>query len=253
MRGTSICTTLITTLAILHAAAGTAAEVRVLSIPFKGPLDQIAPEFERSTGHKLTIKYAPSAPLLNQIAAGEPFDLILIFPNLVDSLIGQGKVAAGTRVDIARVGLGLAIKKGAPKPDIGSSDALKNMLLKAQSIAYAAQGPSGIHLIRVLERLGIAAEIKPKLRPMEGGSLVAGPVARGEAEIGIVSVSFILAEPGVELAGILPGELQDYVYFSSGIGSAAREVNAAKELVHFFSQPTATTVLRSHAFEPIRQ
>jgi molybdate transport system substrate-binding protein len=253
MRAASFCAAVISTFAVLHSADSIAAEVRVLSIPFKGPLDQIGPEFERSTGHKLTIKYAPSAALLNQVVAGEPFDLILIFPNLVDTLIGQGKVAAGTRVDIARVGLGLAIKKGAPRPDIGSLDALKSTLLKTQSIAYAAQGPSGIHLLRILERLGIAAEIKPKLRPMDGGSLVAGHVARGEAEIGIVSIPLILAEPGVELAGILPSELQDYVYFSSGIGSAAREVNAAKELVHFFSQPAATAMLRSHAFEPIRQ
>jgi molybdate transport system substrate-binding protein len=253
MRGTSFCAAFVAALAMLQAADGIAAEVRVLSIPFKEPMDQIGPEFERATGHKLVIKYAPSASLLNQVAAGEPFDLILIFPNLVDSLIGQGKVAAGTRVDIARAGLGLAVRKGAPKPDVGSVDALKGTLLKAQSIAYAAQGPSGVHLIGVLERLGIATEIKPKLRPMEAGSLVVGPVARGEAEIGIVSVPFILAEPGAELAGLLPSELQSYVSYSSGIGSAARDAGAAKALVHFFSQPGAMTVLRSRGLEPIRQ
>lgn len=253
MLRTSLCAALVGALALTHATDGMAADVRVLSIPFKGPLDQIGPEFERATGHKLTVKFAPSAPLLSQVDAGEPFDLILIFPVTVDTLIAQGKVAAGTRTDIARAALGLAVRKGSPKPDIGSVDAFKIALLKASSIAYAARGPSGLHLIAVLERLGIAAEIKPKLKPMEGGSLVPGPVAKGEAEIGIVSVPFILADPGVELAGLLPADVQDYVYYSSGIGSAAREADAATALVRFLSQPAAMTVLRAHGLEPVRQ
>jgi molybdate transport system substrate-binding protein len=235
-----------------HAAQSVGAEIRILSLPFKGPLDQIGPEFERATGHKIVVKYAPSSPLLSQVAAGEPFDLIVMFPNIVDRLIGDAKVVAGTRTDIARAGLGVVVRKGASKPDIGSAEALKSTLLRSRSIAYAAQGPSGIHLMRVLEGLGIAAEINPKLRGVEAGSLVPGLVARGEAEIGVVSAPFILAEPGAELAGLLPSELQDYVYYSSGVGAAARESDAANALVRFFSEPSAATILRSHGFEPLR-
>ena len=230
-----------------------ASEIKVLSIPLKGPLDNIGSQFERATGHKLMVKYAPSVPLLKQVDAGEPFDVILIFPNLVDELIKQGKVAPSTRVDIAHMGLGLAVKRGAAKPDIRSTDAFKRVLLTSSSISYAAQGPSGVHLVRVLDRLGIAQDVKPKLKPMAAGSLVVGPVARGEVEIGIVAIPFILAEAGAELAGSLPQELQDYVYYSSGIGRAAQDSNVAKAFVSYFRQPRSIEVLRSHGLEPIAQ
>jgi molybdate transport system substrate-binding protein len=151
------------------------------------------------------------------------------------------------------MGLGLAVKRGAAKPDIRSTDAFKRVLLTASSVSYAAQGPSGVHLVSVLDRLGIAQDVKPKLRPMGAGSLVVGPVARGEVEIGIVSIAFILAEPGAELAGLLPQELQDYVHYSSGVGSAAQDANAAKAFVSYFRQPRSIEVLRSHGLEPTAQ
>ncbi|MBI4275113.1 MAG: molybdate ABC transporter substrate-binding protein [Rhizobiales bacterium] len=227
------------------------AEIKVLSIPFKGPLDQIGHQFEQATGHKLAVKYAPAAPLRKQIDAGEHFDVVLIFPSVVDELTKQGKVVADTRVDIARAGLGLAVKKGAVKPDIQSTDAFKRALLASKSISYAAQGPSGAHLLRLLERLGIAQDVTPKLKPMDAGSLVVGPVASGEVEIGIVSIPFILAEPGAELAGPLPHELQNYVHYSSGIGSTAQDRNAAKALIDYFSQAGAIEVLRAHGMEAV--
>lgn len=225
------------------------ADIKVLSIPFKGPLDRIGPQFERTTGHKL--KYAPSAPLQEQIDAGESFDVVLIFSSVVDQLINQGKVAAGTRVDIAHAGLGLAVKKGAAKPDILSADTFRRALLASKSIAYAAQGPSGVHLTSLLERLGIANDIKPKLKPMNAGSLVVGPVARGEVEIGIVSIPFIVAEPGVEMVGPLPRELQDYVHYSSGIGISAQDRNAAKAFISYFARAKSADTLRAHGLEVV--
>ena len=236
--------------AILAPGVVLGAEIKVLSIPLKGPLDQIGLQFEKATGHKLAIKYAPSASLLKQIAAGEPFDVVLIFPETVDELSREGKVAAGSRMDIARAGLGLAIKKGAHRPDIGSIDAFKRTLLASQSIAYAAQGPSGVHLMGLLERLEISQDIKPKLKPQGAGSLVVGPVARGEVEVGIVSIPFILAEPGAELAGPLPLELQNYVHYSSGIGAAAQDGNIARAFVSHLRQAQATEVLQAHGLEP---
>jgi len=235
--------------ALALAATAQAAEINVLSIPFKGPLEQIGSQFERETGHKLVAKYAPSGPLRKQIDAGEPFDVVLIFHDVVDELIKQGKVAPGTRVYIARAGLGLAVKRGAAKPDIQSADAFKRALLAAKSIAYAAQGPSGAHLLGLLDRLGISQVIMPKLKPMEAGSLVVGPVAKGEVEMGIVSIPFIVAEPGVELAGPLPRELQDYVHYSSGIGHAAQDANAASALVRYFREASSREILKSHGLE----
>lgn len=236
---------------IIAADVSVASEIKVLSIPLKGPLDQIGPQFEQATGHKLAVKYAPAAPLRNQIDTGEPFDVILIFPTVVDEFIRQGKVAAGTRMDIGRAGLGVAVKKGASKPDLRTTEAFKRTLLASTSIVYAAQGPSGMHLMRVLDRLGIATEVKPKLKPMNAGSLVVGPVARGEIEIGIVSIPFILADPGVELAGPLPRELQDYVQYSSGIGAAVQDRNAARAFVGYFRHPGAIEVLKAHGLEAV--
>ena len=227
-----------------------AAELKVLSIPLRGPLEQIRSEFERTTGHKLLINYGPSAELQRQIDAGEEFDVIVSLPGQIDNLIKQGKVAVGTRVDVARAGLGVAVKKGAPKPDIASTDAFKSVLLNANSIAYAAKGPSGIHLIDLIERFGISAQTKPKLRPMGAGSLVVAPVAKGEVDIGVVSIPFILAEPGVELVGPLPLELQHYVVNSSGIGTAAKDVNAANVFIKFFTNPGSVQALKANGLEP---
>ena len=249
MKFQTICAGLVGTLVMLQVQHSMAAEIRILSIPFKAPLDDIGPQFERATGHKLLIKYAPSEPLRKQIDAGEPFDVVLIFPNVVDALIKQGKVTPGTRVDLARAGLGVAVKRGAAKPDIRSIDAFKRVLLAATSISYAAQGPSGMHLIGVLERLGIAQDVKPKLKPMNAGSLVVGPVAKGEVEIGIVAIPFIVAESGVELAGPLPAELQDYVQYSSGIGSGAQDATAAKAFVSYLREAGAIEVLKSHGLQ----
>lgn len=250
MRTRSLAATLTFGLAMIAAGGVTAADIRVFSLPsFRGPLDQIGPQFERATGHKLTLKYAPSAPLRKQIDTGEPFDVVLIWPNVVDDLIKQGKVTPGTRVDIARTGLGLAVKRGAAKPDIRLIDGFKRALLASSSIAYAPQGPSGVHLAGVLERLEISQAVKPKLKPMEVGSLVVGPIARGEVEIGIVSIPFILAEPGVELAGPLPVELQEYIHSSSGIGVAARDGNAARSFISYFRQAGSIEILKSHGLE----
>lgn len=228
-----------------------AAEIRVLSIPFKEPLEEIRSQFERTTGNKLSIKYAPSAELRRQIDAGEEFDVVLTLPEQLEDLIKQGKVAAGTRVDVARAGLGVAVKNGAPKPDITSTDAFKRVLISANSIAYAAQGPSGIHLRGLIERLGIATQTMPKLKPVGAGSLVVAPVANGEVDLGVVSIPFIRAEPGAELLGPPPLELQHYVVTSSGSGAAAKDANAAKAFVGFFFKAGVTSVLKANGLEPV--
>jgi len=220
------------------------------ALPLKTSLEELGPLFERTTGHKLTIKYGVSAALKRQIDAGETFDVALLLPAIIDDLLKQGKVAAGTRTDISRAAIGVAVKKGAPKPDIGSADALKNTLLNAKSIAYSAEGGSGIYFKGLLERLGIAAETSAKLKPLASSAVVSS-VAKGEVELAVISPPAILAEPGVELVGIMPKELQQYVVYTAGVSAAAKEADAAKALLKYLTTPAAMSVMKAKGLEPI--
>ena len=236
---------------MLLAQGGAAGEIRVLSVtPFKTTLDELGPQFELTTGHKLTIKYDVSAGLKRRIEAGEPFDVALILAPIIDDLLKQGKVAAVTRADIARGAIGVAVKRGAAKPDINSAEAFKRTLLNAKSIAYSAEGASGIYFTGLLERLGIVAETKLKLRPMGAGAVVQ-PVAKGEVEIAVGSIPTILREPGAELVGRLPPELQYYVVYTGGVAAAAKDAEAAKTFVNFLTAPAAMSVMKSKGLEGV--
>lgn len=238
-------------LMMLQPQGVSAAEIRVLSVqPLKTFLDELGPEFERTTGHKLMIKYDVSAALKRQIDAGETFDVALILPAIIDDLLKQGKVAAGTRTDISRAAVGVAVKKGAPKPDIGSAEAFKRTLLDAKSIAYSGEGGSGIYFKSVLERLGIAAEMIPKLKPLASSAVVPS-VAKGEVELAVISPPAILAEPGAELVGILPKELQNYIVYTAGVSAATKDADAAKALLKYLTTPAAMSVMKSKGLEPV--
>jgi molybdate transport system substrate-binding protein len=237
--------------AMLLAQGVAAAEVKVSSVvPLKTSLDQLGPAFERATGHKLMIKYAGSSELIRQLDGGEAFDVALVWPAMIDKLIKQGQVAAGSRADIARVAVGVAVRKGAPKPDISTADALKRTLLNAKSISHSTEGASGTYFKSLLERLGIAADMQPKLRPVEGGPLVVGPVARGEVEMAVITIPFIFADPGAELVGPLPKELQHYVVYTAGVSAAAKQPEAAKALIEHLTTPAAASVIKSKGLEP---
>ncbi|MEO7726733.1 MAG: substrate-binding domain-containing protein [Burkholderiales bacterium] len=228
-----------------------AAEVHVFSVlPLKTFLDELGPHFERATGHKLTIKYEVSAALKRQIDSGEPFDVAVLLPALIDDLLKQGKVAARTRTDISRAAVGVAVKKGAPKPDIGSAEALKNTLLNAKSIAYSAEGGSGTYFKGLLERLGIATETSANLRPLASSAVVPS-VAKGEVELAVISPPAILANPGVELVGLMPKELQQYVVYTAGVSAAAKDADAAKALLKYLTTPSAMLVMKTKGLEPI--
>lgn len=230
--------------------AAEAAEVKVLIVPpLKTSLDELGPQFERTTGHKLVIKYDVSAALKRQIDAGETFDVALVLSAIIDDLLKQGKVTAGTRTDLSRAAIGVAVKKGAPKPDISSAEAFKRTLLNAKSVAYSAEGASGVYFKGLIERLGIAAETSAKLRPMGAGAVVA-PVVKGEVEIAVISIPAILAEPGAELVGLLPKELQHYVVYTGGVSAAAKEPEAAKVLLKHLTMPAAISVMKSKGLEP---
>lgn len=231
-----------------HAAA---AELRVVATTsLKATLDKLGPQFERSSGHKLTFEFGTSAPLKRQIDAGEPFDLAILVPASLDALIKEGKIAADTRIDIARSAIGVAIRKGAPKRDTGSAEALKRVLLEAKSISYSGEGASGRYFTGLLDRLGIAAEVKPKLRPLPSGGAVE-PVAKGEIDIAVITLANIVGIPGVEIAGLLPRDLQHYTVYTAGVAAASKNADAAKALIALLMAPETTPSLETAGMERI--
>jgi molybdate transport system substrate-binding protein len=216
-------------------------------------LTDLTPEFERATQHKVMPTYGAPGTIKERIMAGEPMD-VLVFPapNL-DDLVKQGKIVADSMVILARSGMGVAVRTGAPKPDISTPDALKRTLLAAKSIVYtnpALRSPSGVHFAQVLERLGIAEEMKAKSKLHDGSSFNAELVAKGEIEIAIQQISEIVTVQGAELLGPLPGDLQLTTVFATGIGTGAKEPAAAKEFIKVLSSPAAAVVIKAKGMEP---
>jgi molybdate transport system substrate-binding protein len=240
-------------LAALTPAQGVAAEAietRVFSSAApRGALTEIAPVFERVTGHRLVIEYAFAADLNRRIEAGDPFDVAILPPDIADDLMRRGKLAAGSRVDLGRTGMGVAVRGGAPKPDIGTVDAFRGALLAAPTVAYAEGGASGVQFHNMLARLGIADAMKSKLRPYPTGGAVEA-VARGEADLVVIGVSPILYVPAVTLVGWLPPELQSYIVFTGSIGAAAKQPEAAQTLLNLLTSPAAIELFKSQGFEP---
>ena len=232
-------------------AAG--AEIKVLTAgAFKQVLLALVPNFERTSGHKVTVENDTVGALTRRIAGGEAFDLAVLTPKAVDDLAKEGKFAAGSRANLARVGVGVVVKDGTPKPDISSVAAFKQALLAAKSVAYidpAAGGSSGIYVAGLLDKLGVAADVKPKAKLIPGGA-VAEHVAKGEAELGIHQISEILPVKGVTLVGPLPAEIQNYTVYAAGIGAHAKEADAAKALLKTLTSPAAAEVLKSKGMEP---
>jgi molybdate transport system substrate-binding protein len=230
-----------------------AAEIKVLTAgAFKQVVLALVPDFEKQTGHKVTVENETVGALTKRIEGGEGFDLAVLTPGAVDNLTGKGKFAAGSRTNLARVGVGVVVKDGTPKPDISSVDAFKKSLLAAKSVAYidpAAGGSSGIYVSGLLDKLGIGAEVKAKAKLIHGGA-VAEHIAKGEAELGIHQISEILPVKGIVLVGPLPAEIQNYTVYAAGLGANAREADAAKALLKALSGPAAAEVLKTKGMEP---
>ena len=230
-----------------------AAEIKVLTAgAFTQVLLALIPDFEKQTGHKVTVANDTVGALAKRIEGGEAFDLAVLTPAAVNDLSGKGKFVTGSRTNLARVGVGVVVKDGTAKPDIGSVDAFKRALLAAKSVAYidpAAGGSSGIYVSGLLDKLGVAGDVKPKAKLIPGGA-VAEHIARGEAEIGIHQISEILPVKGVTLVGPLPADIQNYTVYAAGIGAHAKEADAARALLKTLSGPAAAEVLKSRGMEP---
>src|SRR5580658_2120457 len=238
--------------------AGTArgAEIKVMtSGAFTEAYLQIIPEFERATQNKIVTAYGASmgnAPdsIPSRLQRGEPVDVVILAAEALDELIKTGKVAPGSRVDLVRSSIGMAVRAGAPKPDISSVDALKRTLLQAKSIAYSASA-SGVYLSHDLfQRLGIADQIKGKCKRI-ASEPVGAVVARGDAEIGFQQISELLPVAGIDYVGPLPPGAQKVTIFSAGVAVGAREPDAARALIKFLASPATANAIKKSGLEPV--
>lgn len=238
------------TLAILtvHGTFAHAAEIRVLSSNgVHSVMVEMVPAFERATGHKISIDYNTANQVVDRIKGGESADLVIITRPTADGLIKQGKIVAGTDKILGRSGVGVAIRAGLPKPDISTPEALKRALLDAKSITFTKTGGSGIHFMKVAERLGITDQVNAKVP--EGGAV--GPlVARGEAEMAVQQIPELMAVKEIQYVGPLPKEFQIATVFTTGVMTSARQAEAAKALIDFLTTPAAVRVFKSKGMEP---
>src|SRR2546427_5277622 len=238
--------TLVAIAAMLATTSISAAEIKVLaSNGVKEAMNELAPAFERATGNKLVISFGLAAVLKRQIEGGAAFDLAILPAAAIDDLAKQGKVDAGARAAIARSGVGIGIKKGAPRPDIRTPEALKRTLLSAKSITWAKEGQSGIYFAGLLERIGIAEQMKPKIVPASSGVEVGKLVAGGQVQLGVILVNELMAAPGVEVLGPLPAELQNYTVFHAGAGVGSQDSSAAKARIKILTPPGGGAVVRA--------
>ena len=225
-----------------------------ISTALKAVTDELIPPFERDNGHTVRASYAPSGALLPRFERGESVDIFLTDSAAIDTLIMRGKVLA-PRADLASTGIGIAVRKGAPKPDVSTPEALKRALLAAKTVGYAAPAGGSItaaHIENVFERLGIALQVAPKVKLAAGGpnGRVSVLVSSGEAEIGLQQVSELMSNPGVEVIGLLPIELQQITIYSAGVTTSAREAEAAKALIKALTAPSTAAIYKVKGLDP---
>jgi molybdate transport system substrate-binding protein len=227
-----------------------AAELQILAGgAMAGPLRELAAQFESATGHKLVFRFGTTPELIKLATTGGPFDLGVVPREVFKDAAAQAQFASGPTTDIARVGLGVAVRSGAPKPDISTPEALKQTLLKVQSIATIPASAAGAQVLRVFERLGISEAMKAKTKAQTGPAQVVEVVAKGEAELGVFPIN-VLTAPGLDVVGPFPTELQQEVVFTAAIAANTKEADAAKAFITYLTTPTATAVIKAKGMNP---
>ena len=227
-----------------------AAEIAVLASPaMKEAYAELVPRFERSSGHKVTTTWAGTADIMKRIQAGGTYDVVIAAANSLDELTDTGRLMAGSRKDLVRSGVGVAVRAGAPKPDISTAEAVKRAVLAAKSVGIST-GPSGVYMSGLFERMGIAADLKPKLKVPPSGAQIAELVAKGEIELGFQQVSEIVHVKGADFVGPLPPEIQRITVFAGAVHAGAREPDAARELLGYLGSPEHAPLLQKHGLEP---
>ena len=243
-------TALILGLALVLPSVAKAAELKVLAGgSIAGPLNELKAQFERDSGHKLTIHFDSTPNLIKAVTSDAPFDLGVVPVDVFKDAAAKARFVPGPTIDIARVGYGVAVRAGAAKPDISSPDALKQTLIKAQSIATLPASAAGAYVLSVFERLGIGEAMKAKIKVQATPAAIPQAVAKGEAELGVFLTNVLIA-PGVELAGSFPAELQQELLFTAAVAQASKEADAAKALITFLRSSAATAVIKAKGMNP---
>jgi molybdate transport system substrate-binding protein len=214
-----------------------------------GPLKQIVPQFERATGHKLVIHFDSTPNLITQAISGAPLDLALVPVDVLKNPAAKARFVAGPTIDIARVGYGVIVRSGAAKPDISTPDALRKTLLAAQSISSVPTSAAGTYVLKVFDRLGVAEEMRAKIKPQQLPDQIAPAVARGEADLGVFLINTLIA-PGVDPVGPFPAELQQELVFTSAISADSKQADAAKAFIDYLRTPAATDIIKAAGMTP---
>lgn len=231
-------------------SAAQAAEIKVMAAnAVKESFLELASAFEKSTGHRVIPIWGGTEGVAKRVSGGEVVDVVLIAGPNIDKLIQEGRLAAGSRVDFARSGTGIAVRSGLPKPDVSSSEAVRKAVLAAKSIAYSS-GPSGFYLAELFKKMGIADEIRSKVRQPASGVQVGELLARGEADLGFQQVSELVHVKGIDYLGPLPADIQNITVYSTGLHVSAPASDAAKALVKFLTAPEAGSIIRKFGMDP---
>jgi molybdate transport system substrate-binding protein len=239
------------TLVLSPMTASKAAELKALAGGgIAGPLNELIPQFESASGYKVAIQYGATPDLIKLATSGAPFDLGVTPREVFADTAARARLAPGPTVDIARVGFGVAVRAGAPKPDISTPDALKQTLLKAQSIAFLPASAAGAQVIKVFERLGIAEEMKAKTKVQTSPAAIPQAVAKGDAELGVFLINVLMA-PGVDLAGPFPAEVQQELVYIAAASADTKDIDGAKALIAFLRSPSSAAVIKAKGMEPI--
>jgi molybdate transport system substrate-binding protein len=212
-------------------------------------MNALAAPFEKASGHKLSIHFDSTPNIIARVNSGTPFDVVVVPVDVFKDAAAKARFAPGPTVDIARVGYGVIVRTGAPKPDISTPDAFKNALLAAPSIAFLPASAAGAYVTKVFERLGIAEEMKAKTKVQAAPAQIAPAVAKGEAELGVFLTNVLVA-PGGELVGPFPGELQQELVFTSAVAADTREADAAKALIDYLKTQEATAIIKAAGMTP---
>jgi molybdate transport system substrate-binding protein len=238
------------TIVLATAGSARAAEIKVFCTNgVRAVVEELIPRFEQSSGDKINIQFEPSTQLRKRVDAGEPFDLVIMTTTLVDEEIKAGKLAADSRTFLARSGLGMSMRAGAKKPNIGTVNGFKSALLNAESITYATQGASAVPFEVLVAKLGITAQLKPKYNLRPTAAEVGDAVATGVVEVGIAPVSEILPVRGVDLVGPFPKEIQSYVEMTGAVSASAKQKDEARKLLAFFVAPANLPVYKIKGME----
>jgi molybdate transport system substrate-binding protein len=232
------------------AASLQAAEIKVIAGgSMTASMNALAAPFEKASGHKLSIHLDSTPNIIARVNSGTPFDVVVVPVDVFKDAAAKARFAPGPTTDIARVGYGVIVRTGAPKPDISTPDAFKNALLATPSIAFLPASAAGAYVTKVFERLGISEEMKAKTKVQAAPAQIAPAVAKGEAELGVFLTNVLVA-PGVELVGPFPGELQQELVFTSAVAADTKEADAAKALIDYLKTPEATAIIKAAGMTP---